>query len=82
MILNALLEDLVGEPLMALFLEEHPTALKHETRVSDAVHREFTRDGKSRLVRFCKEHADLASLLNLVSVIHALRHYLNLPPLQ
>lgn len=76
------LEDLVGAPLMALFLDEHPTALLREATFSGVVHRELTRDGKSCLVRFCNEHADLASLRNLVSVLHALRHYLNLPKLQ
>lgn len=76
------LEDLVGEPLMELFLEEHPTALVREYKVSDVVHRELTRDGKSHLVRFCKEHADLANLKRLVDVIQALRHYMNLPSIQ
>lgn len=76
------LEDLVGEPLMALFLEEHPTALVREDKASDAVHRELTRDGKSHLVRFCRKHADLANLQSLVDVVHALRHYLTLPTLQ
>lgn len=76
------LEDLIGEPLMELFLDEHKTALVREYKVSGAIHRELTRDGKSRLVRFCAEHADLANLMGLVDVIHALRHYMNLPSLQ
>lgn len=75
------LEDLVGEPLMTLFLEEHPTALVREEQASGAVHRELTLDGKSRLVRFCRQHADFDSLQKLVNVLHALRHYLNLPAL-
>ncbi|MGC3091675.1 hypothetical protein [Pseudomonas aeruginosa] len=76
------LEDLVGEQLMSLFLEEHPTALLRDYKASDAVHREFTRDGKSQLVRFCKSYADLTNLQRLIDVLHALRHYLNLPSLQ
>ena len=66
----------IGDSLMALFQRSC------ETTASNAVHRELTRDGKSRLMRFCKEYTDLARLQNLVSVIHALRHYLNLPALQ
>lgn len=75
------LEDLVGESLMSLFLEEHPTALRHEVKVSDVIHRELTRDGKSQLVRFCKDHADLANLQGFIDVLHALRCYMNLPEL-
>ena len=76
------LEDLIGEPLMELFLEENPTALLRKQVMSEAIHREFTRDGKSYLVRFCKENADLASLQGLVDVLHALRHFMNLPALK
>lgn len=76
------LEDLIGEPLMSLFMEENPTALLREQKMSDVVHRELTRDGKDRLVHFCKDYADLANLKQLVDVIHALRHYMNLPALQ
>lgn len=75
------LEDLVGEPLMSLFLEEYPTALVRVGKSSDAVHRDLTRDGKSQLVRFCNAHADLENLQGFVDVLHALRHYLRLPAL-
>lgn len=76
------LEDLLGESLIRLFLEENPTALVREFCVAGATHRELTRDGKSKLVRFCKEYADLSSLQGLIDVLHALRHYLGLPSLQ
>ena len=76
------LEDLIGESLMAMFREEYPTSVQCEQKMSDAIHREITRDGKSHLVRFCKEYADLASLQGLVEVLHALRHYMNLPMLK
>ena len=76
------LEDLVGETLIALFLEEYPKALLREQKISDAVHREFTRDGKTHLMRFCQENADLANLQRLIDVLHALRHFMNLPALK
>lgn len=74
-------EDLIGEALMQLFLEEYPTALVSEHRIANACHRELTRDGKARLVRFCRENADLASLNGLVETLHALRCYMALPDL-
>ena len=76
------LEDLLSESLISLFLEEHPTALDRDQCVGGATHRELTRDGKSKLVRFCKSYADLPSLQGLIDVIHALRHYLRLPTMQ
>lgn len=76
------MEDLIGEALMQLFLEENPTALVREFRRGDACHRELTRDGKARLVRFCRENADLASVTGLVDTLHALRCYMVLPDLR
>ncbi|MBZ9719788.1 hypothetical protein LB519_18240 [Mesorhizobium sp. AD1-1] len=73
------LEDLIGEELVDLFLDDHPTAMIRKVAVSDRTHREFTRDGKSRLIRFCKDNADLASLEGVVNTLHAIRHYLVLP---
>ncbi len=67
---------------MDLFVDENPTALICEETRADRTHREFTRDGKSRLARFCRMHADLASLQELVTALHALRHYLLLPSFQ
>ena len=76
------LEDLVNAEFMELFLSEHPSALVREVSVFDSVHRELTRDGKSQLVRFCKDHSELQDLERIVEVLHALRHYLNLPALK
>jgi hypothetical protein len=76
------LEDLVSPLFMAQFLMEHQTALIRQNIISGRVHRELTRDGKSQLVRYCAQHATLASLGALIEVAHALRHYLNLPSLQ
>lgn len=75
------LEDLVDAHFMRAFLSEHPSALIREETMSDSVHRELTRDGKSQLVRFCKEYATLDDIARIVEVLHALRHYLNLPSL-
>lgn len=75
------LEDLVDAEFMELFLGEHRSALIREESMSDSTHRELTRDGKSQLVRFCKHHAELQDLARIVEVLHALRHYLNLPAL-
>jgi hypothetical protein len=76
------LEDLVGLEFMDLFLSEHPSALIREELKSGSIHRELTRDGKSKLVRFCKDYAELQDLEKIVEVLHALRHYLNLPSLR
>lgn len=76
------LEDLISEPLMELFLDEYPTALIKKDEISGFIHRELTRDGKSRLIRFCKENADLKSLKGVVDVLHALRHYMSLKSFQ
>lgn len=76
------LEDLVGEDLFDLFLESYPTALVRSIEVGGAVHRELTRDGKSRLIRFCNDNADLSSLGSVLDAIHALRFYMNLSPMQ
>lgn len=75
------LEDLVDAEFMELFLSERPSALMREETMSGSTHRELTRDGKSQLVRFCKDHAELQDLAKIVEVLHALRHYLNLPSL-
>ena len=76
------LEDLVGDDLIQLFLENHPTAMVREHRAGGACHRELTRDGKAKLVRFCRANADLASLTGVVDAIHALRCYMALPDLR
>ena len=73
------IEDLIDEQLFELFLEENPSAVIREETIAGKTHRELTREGKSRLVRFCKDYADLPNLTGMVNVIHALRHYLNLP---
>lgn len=75
-------ESLIGEALMQLFLEENPTARVREHRMVDACHRELTRDGKARLVRFCRENADLASLKGLAATLYALRCHMFLPHLR
>jgi hypothetical protein len=73
------LEDLISPTFMEIFLEEYPTALIRTNEASGVVHRELTRDGKSNLIKFCKEHGDVESFQGLIDVLHALRHYLNLP---
>lgn len=75
------LEDLVDSEFIELFLSEHPSALIREEKRSCCTHRELTRDGKSQLVRFCKEYAEFQDLAKIVEVLHALRHYLNLTAL-
>lgn len=76
------LEDLVSPLFMARFLEAYPTASAREATISGRVHRDLTRDGKSQLVRYCTQYAALESVGALIEVVHALRHYLNLPSLQ
>ena len=76
------LEDLIGRALITRFLAEYQTALVRSSEVAGQIHYELTRDGKSRLVRFCKEHADISSMQGLIEVLHALRFYQRLPPLQ
>ncbi|MEC6746314.1 hypothetical protein [Pseudomonas qingdaonensis] len=80
--LNWELEDLVGASLINMFLEEYPTSLIKEYSTEGAIHREFTRDGKSKLIRFCKEYADLDNLQGVIHVLHAIRHFINIPKVQ
>lgn len=75
------LEDLVDAAFMDRFLSKHSSALVRKQAMSHSTHYELTRDGKSQLVRFCKEYANLQDLVKIVEVLHALRHYLNLPAL-
>lgn len=79
--LNWELEDLISEPLISLFLESNETALISEEKKRNRIHREFTKDGKSKLIRFCNQHSDLDSLNSVIQTIHSLRHYLFLPDL-
>lgn len=72
------LEDLLSVQLLSAFLEENPNAVSRESRASEIVHRDFTRDGKARLHRFAKDNAIRVDLVKVVSVLKAFRRYFGL----
>ena len=73
------LEDLVAQDFVESFLDENPTALRHEVRIEDKIHRKLSPDGKSRLNRYVQENAILADLQAVLAVIRSVRFILNLP---
>lgn len=74
------LEDLLPDSFIRCFLEEVPGATARSTSVNGKTHRDFTRDGKSRLHRFVKQHVMHQDLLQVIAVLQALRCYFGLKP--
>lgn len=72
------LEDLLGADLLSAFCDEYPNAVSHQSCAGDVVHRDLTRDGKSRLHRFVKDHAIRKDLAKVVGVLRAFRRYFGL----
>ena len=76
------LEDLLHDSFLDAFLSDEPTAVASSFSAGGRVHRNYSRDGKSRLHRFVKNHAMLPDVAGVVDVLFALRFYLGLPNLQ
>jgi hypothetical protein len=72
------IEDLLPNNFISAFLSDFPDAVSKNKKVHDKVHRDFTRDGKSRLHKFIKENAILDDLKEIIHLMRALRFYLGL----
>lgn len=70
------LEDLLPKEFTEVFLREFPDALRDNYSKYDKVHRNWTSDGKARLHRFIKDNAIHSDLIEVISILKALRHYL------
>lgn len=74
------LEDLLPKELTDVFLKEFPHAVKQIYSKHDKVHRDWESDGKARFIRFIKENAIHSDLLEVINVLQAFWHYLNIKP--
>jgi hypothetical protein len=72
------LEDLLGAQLLSAFCQEYPNAVHRQSQAEDAVHRDFTSDGKARLHRFAKDNAVRRDLASVIEVLKAFRRYFGL----
>jgi hypothetical protein len=70
------IEDYLPSSLIDVFLEEQPNAVSRFSSASDKTHRDFTRDGKARLLRFVKQHAIYEDMNAIIELLSAVRCYL------
>ncbi len=73
------LEDLLPKSFIDAFHTDHPEVDRKEHSISDKIHRDFNRDGKSRLHQYIKKYAMWEDLTEVIKVLRALRFYLRLP---
>ena len=73
------LEDLLSADFIDAFIAEYPTAVLRTNHVGDKIHRDFSTDGKARLLRYVMDNAMHDDLTGVIDVIRALRFYLHLP---
>jgi hypothetical protein len=78
--LDCEIEDLIGNELIELFIEESPNSLlKGPFERHNKKHYEWTNDGKARLFQFVNSMADFNSVQGLIELLKSLRFYLGLP---
>ena len=68
------LEDLIDEGLVQDFLCENHGVVRETRKVGNYVHREFTPDGKAKLLQHVKRNAMLADLGGVVEALRAVRY--------
>lgn len=73
------IEDLLSDNFIEAFCGDEPTAVSSSFPAGNRTHRNFTRDGKSRLHRFTKQYAMADDVVEVTKVLVALRFYLGLP---
>jgi hypothetical protein len=71
-------EDLLPKSLIEAFVDEFPFALKNTDDRGGKAHYDWTRDGKSRLHRFVKQHAMYEDMIEVINVLKALWYYLGI----
>ncbi len=72
------LEDLIPESFVDAFLQDCPSAYAKTVKVNGKTHRNWNADSKARLHRYIKDNALHADMLQVIGVLRALRHYLNI----
>ncbi|MDD2467978.1 MAG: hypothetical protein PHI97_28705 [Desulfobulbus sp.] len=78
--LDCEIEDLLGDELVELFLDENPNAFKSKpVELNGRCHYEWTDNAKGKLYNFTKEYASLNDIVKLVEILKSLRFYLGLP---
>jgi len=73
------IEDLLSPRLLRAFQAANPGAVVKETTAGTFRHRDFTRQGKTGLLRFVRDQAALEDVMDVVRLVCALRDYLQLP---
>lgn len=76
--LNWEIEDLLSESLLRSFEQLHPEAVVRKTSRCGLIHRDFTRQGKVKLISFVGGEAALADVMGIVRLTRTLRDYLGL----
>lgn len=78
--LDCEIEDLLGQDLIELFLEENPNSLRRDPIVMNGrCHYEWTDNAKGKIFNFTKQYASLNDITELVEILKSLRFYLGLP---
>lgn len=72
------IEDLVSEDILLAFEADAPGDVTGKSDIAGLTHREFSRDGKYKLLKFIEEYATLKDLGKVVALIKALRDYCHL----
>lgn len=72
-------EDLLGPSLLEAFVAADPLAIVKTKSAGDKMHREYTRDGKARMLRFTKRYAVVEDLADVSDTLRAFRFYMGLP---
>ena len=73
------IEDLCSESFHQGFESRHSGLAPGKVQRSDRIHRDFTRQAKSQLVRDFCDHATLQDALEMVNLIRVLRGYMGVP---
>lgn len=77
--LNWEIEDLCSESFHRGFESRHSGLTPDKVQRSDRIHRDFTREAKSQLVRDFHDHATLQDAMEMVKLIRMLRGYMGVP---
>ena len=67
------IEDYLDEGFLNYFADENPSAIKHPVTINGKTHRELTKDGKAKLHRFVKDHANYNDLKGFKDLLMSLR---------
>jgi len=74
------LEDLLPDSFAKDILKENPALIYRSNPIHDKVHRDWTSDGKAKLIRLARQYAIRNDLEAVISVLRTFWHYLNIKP--